>query len=88
VTQQQAGDAEHRILAKIAEMVADEKVLRDLAATGTIDSTTERERLTELERELDQCWDLLRQRRAKLEAGEDPGQARVRPADQVERYES
>jgi hypothetical protein len=44
-------------------------------------------RLKEIQVELDQCWDLLRQRRALREFGEDPDQARVRPADVVEKYE-
>jgi hypothetical protein len=37
--------------------------------------------------ELDQCWDLLRQRRARREFGQDPNAAKVRPASVVERYE-
>ncbi len=85
---QPTGDAEERILSRINAMVADERTLREQFAAGAIDSATERQRLAELERELDQCWDLLRQRRARAEAGEDPGGARVRPADQVEGYES
>ena len=36
--------------------------------------------------QLDQCWDLLRQRRALRETGGDPGEAEVRPADEVEGY--
>ncbi|MCZ9336225.1 DUF2630 family protein [Streptomyces sp. TRM76130] len=48
----------------------------------------ERSRLGELERELDQCWDLLRQRRAKSEFGQDPEEARTRPQSMVEGYES
>jgi hypothetical protein len=44
-------------------------------------------RLEAIRVELDQCWDLLRQRRALREFGEDPDQARVRPADVVEKYE-
>jgi hypothetical protein len=43
--------------------------------------------LTELKVELDQCWDLLRQRRALREFGDDPGKAKVRPAEIVENYE-
>jgi hypothetical protein len=39
-----------------------------------------------LEIQLDQCWDLLRQRRALRETGQDPDQAGVRPPDQVEGY--
>ena len=44
-------------------------------------------RLKEIQVELDQCWDLLRQRRALREFGEDPDHARVRPPDVVENYE-
>lgn len=44
-------------------------------------------RLRELEIQLDQCWDLLRQRRAKREFGDDPDAAQVRPAEVVERYQ-
>ncbi|MDQ0795343.1 hypothetical protein QFZ58_003831 [Streptomyces sp. B1I3] len=51
-------------------------------------SPEERARLREVEVRLDQCWDLLRQRRALSEYGEDPSAARVRPADEVEGYES
>ena len=47
----------------------------------------DRERLAELKVELDQCWDLLRQRRALREFGENPEKARVRPAEIVENYE-
>jgi hypothetical protein len=47
----------------------------------------DRERLTGLKVELDQCWDLLRQRRALREFGEDPDKAKVRPARIVENYE-
>jgi hypothetical protein len=44
------------------------------------------ERLAELEREIDQAWDLIRQRDAKLDAGEDPATARERPQAEVEGY--
>lgn len=43
-------------------------------------------RLRELEVELDQCWDLLRQRRARRAAGENPDDAEARPANVVEGY--
>ncbi|HEX3611534.1 MAG TPA: DUF2630 family protein [Sporichthyaceae bacterium] len=43
-------------------------------------------RRKQLEEELDQCWDLLRQRRARREFGEDPGNAHARSVDQVEKY--
>jgi hypothetical protein len=44
------------------------------------------ERRREIERSLDQCWDLLRQRRARRSAGEDPDDAEPRSKDTVERY--
>jgi len=44
-------------------------------------------RLAALKVELDQCWDLLRQRRALREFGKDPDQAKVRSANVVENYE-
>jgi glycine/D-amino acid oxidase-like deaminating enzyme len=47
----------------------------------------ERRRLGEIKVALDQCWDLLRQRRALEEFGRDPDGARVRPEEVVERYE-
>jgi Protein of unknown function (DUF2630) len=47
----------------------------------------DRRRLEELKVSLDQCWDLLRQRRALREAGRDPGAADVRGPEVVERYE-
>jgi hypothetical protein len=45
-------------------------------------------RLQDIEVMLDQCWDLLRQRRAHREFGQDPDQSSVRPADVVENYEN
>ncbi|MGV9246052.1 DUF2630 family protein [Streptomyces sp. NPDC003710] len=79
---------QEQILTRISAMVDEERGLRDALRSGRIDSETEQERLAELERALDQCWDLLRQRRAKAEFGENPDDARVRPASQVEDYES
>ncbi|MET8130691.1 DUF2630 family protein [Streptomyces sp. NPDC005251] len=75
-----------QILARITSMVDDERRLRDALAAGQIDGATEHARLGQLERELDQCWDLLRQRRAKSEFGENPDDAQVRPSSQVEDY--
>jgi Protein of unknown function (DUF2630) len=46
-----------------------------------------RERRRQVEEHLDQCWDLLRQRRAKRRAGLDPESASVREVDMVELYE-
>ncbi|MCX5461851.1 DUF2630 family protein [Streptomyces albidoflavus] len=76
------------ILRRITGMVDDEKRLRASLEAGEIDPATERARLAALERELDQCWDLLRQRRAKAEFGENPDAARARPVGEVEGYES
>jgi hypothetical protein len=50
-------------------------------------SDEERRRLADVEVELDQCWDLLRQRRALRETGQDPSLAHVRPPEVVENYE-
>jgi len=47
----------------------------------------ERARLRDVQVELDQCWDLLRQRRALRGTGQDPDKAHVRPAEIVEKYE-
>jgi hypothetical protein len=49
-------------------------------------SPDDRARLRELEESLDQCWDLLRQRRAHREFGQDPGEAHSRPVTEVEGY--
>jgi hypothetical protein len=47
----------------------------------------DRETLRSIEIELDRCWDLLRQRRARRAAGENPDEAHVRDADTVEHYQ-
>lgn len=71
---------------RIDELVAEEHDLRTKHAAGTGTDDDERTRLRALEVELDQCWDLLRQRRAKREFGEDPEAAEPRSADTVEGY--
>ncbi|MEV5176790.1 DUF2630 family protein [Streptomyces flaveolus] len=81
-------ETDQRILHRITEMADEERRLRDSLAAGGADHVAERDRLGALERELDQCWDLLRQRRARAEFGEDPDEARVRPQSQVEHYQS
>jgi hypothetical protein len=73
-------------LSRINELVAEEKALRDQLQHGEISESEEHKRLHQLEIELDQCWDLLRQRRALRETGGDPRDAAVRPADEVEGY--
>lgn len=73
-------------LAHIRDLVAEEKTLRDQLQHGEIGESEEHDRLRRVEIELDQCWDLLRQRRALRESGGDPRQAEVRPASEVEDY--
>ncbi|OBK53505.1 DUF2630 family protein [Mycobacterium sp. 1081908.1] len=73
-------------LAHIRGLVAEEKTLRAQLQHGEISTEEEHDRLRRLEVELDQCWDLLRQRRALRETGGDPRAAQVRPPDEVEGY--
>ncbi len=75
--------ADEQVLGRIKELVAEEHRLLD-EKTLKPDSHT---RLETLRVELDQCWDLLRQRRALREFGRDPDQAQVRPPGIVENYE-
>ena len=81
---------EKDILARISEYVGEEQALRDRNQRGGAEDEPGREeehrRLEQLEVALDQCWDLLRRRRARLEAGESPGGEQVRPPDEVEGY--
>ncbi|MBV8965604.1 MAG: DUF2630 family protein [Mycobacteriaceae bacterium] len=73
-------------LTRINKLVAEEKDLRARLQRGDISSDEEHARLNTVETELDQCWDLLRQRRALRETGGDPKDAHIRPGDQVEGY--
>jgi len=75
-----------RIHGTIEQLVAEEHALWQREATGAA-TDDDRVRLQELRVSLDQCWDLLRQRRALREAGFDPDTAASRPADIVEGYE-
>ncbi|BCI55191.1 hypothetical protein NIIDNTM18_44690 [Mycolicibacterium litorale] len=68
------------------KLVAEEQQLREAVQHGEIDESEERQRLRAVEIQLDQCWDLLRQRRALRDSGKDPREAEVRPADEVEGY--
>lgn len=72
---------------RIDDLIAEEKSLRAALARDEISRGQENVRLRELETQLDQCWDLLRQRHALRNADADPDTADVRPADVVERYE-
>lgn len=74
------------ILDLVNRLVAEEKELRAKLQHHEIDASEEHQRLREIEVQLDQCWDLLRQRRALRDTGNDPSDAEVRPADDVEGY--
>ena len=65
----------------ITELVAEEHRLRDAGP-----SPEHRERLADLERQLDQLWDLLRRRHAAREFGQDASAVAEQPTSQVEGY--
>lgn len=70
----------------IEQLVAEEHELWERESNGTA-TENDRGRLQELRVSLDQCWDLLRQRRALRDAGRDPDTAEARGPEVVERYE-
>ncbi|MET7444930.1 DUF2630 family protein [Streptomyces sp. NBC_01696] len=80
--------ADQDIFENIDELITEERALRSRSTAELGLSADERVRLREVEVQLDQCWDLLRQRRALSEYGENPSEARVRPASEVEGYQS
>jgi len=75
--------SDQTVLSHIDELVKEEE---RLYAKGGL-TEEDQARLGEVKVALDQCWDLLRQRRALREFGEDPDKAKVRPAGIVENYE-
>jgi hypothetical protein len=75
-----------QILATIDELIETEHKLRQQLASGELSNAEEHERLRSAEQALDQCWDLLRQRRARREFGENPDEAAPRPVSEVENY--
>ena len=75
------------IQAHIKSLIDEEHRLRSALQDGSIGVDEEQERLGHIEVELDQCWDLLRQRRAKREFGENPDEAQVRDPRIVEGYQ-
>ncbi|TDO44341.1 uncharacterized protein DUF2630 [Kribbella sp. VKM Ac-2527] len=77
---------DNSIFSRINKLVAEEHELRSKHTAGDVTDSDERGRLQALETELDQCWDLLRQRRAKREFGEDPDSAQARSSETVEGY--
>ena len=75
--------SDQSVLGHIDELVKEEERL--YAKNGLTEE--DQARLGQVKVALDQCWDLLRQRRALREFGEDPDKAKVRPAKIVENYE-
>lgn len=73
------------VIAQIHALVEEEHRL-ERAMVGHGKDEAAGQRVHELEVALDQCWDLLRQRRARRSAGQDPDDAELRPATIVESY--
>jgi hypothetical protein len=71
------------MLSHISELVREEHALR---GHGEAITDTDRDRLRHLEEQLDQAWDLLRRRRAREEAGQDPDPEREHSVREVEGY--
>ena len=74
-----------QVMDRIGALVKEEHALERQATGGGLDER-QQARLHEVEVQLDQCWDLLRQRRARRNAGQDPDAAQVRPEGTVEGY--
>jgi Tfp pilus assembly protein PilO len=82
--------SDESIAARIERLVTEEQELRRREQDDSADVAAledDKERLRSVEIELDRCWDLLRQRRAREEFGLDPDDASARGADAVENYE-
>ena len=76
---------DRQLVERIEALVAEEHRIEQSHVNEGL-SAEETTRLRSLEIALDQCWDLLRQRRARRNVGEDPDSAEVRPPEVVERY--
>ena len=74
------------VLDRIHGLVDEEHKLRQQLSQGKISSSEEHARLQELEEALDQCWDLLRRRRAAREVGNDPNAEQAHSVSEVEGY--
>jgi hypothetical protein len=82
--------SDESVSARIERLTTEESELRRREQTDSPDDdalAADRNRLREVEVQLDRCWDLLRQRRAKEEFGQDPNEAEARSAETVERYQ-
>lgn len=78
--------ADEQTLAAINDLADEEHALLQKESHGTA-TDEERARVREIEVQLDQCWDLLRQRRARRDAGLDPDDAKIRDESVVENYQ-
>jgi Protein of unknown function (DUF2630) len=81
--------SDESIADRINKLVVEEKELRGREQQDRDDDDSleaDKERLRAVEVELDQCWDLLRQRRAKEEFNQDPDDAEARSPGTVENY--
>jgi Protein of unknown function (DUF2630) len=79
--------SDETISARIERLVSEEHELRHREESDSEEGLdSDAQRLREIEVELDVCWDLLRQRRALRDAGEDPDRAAARDPSTVERY--
>jgi hypothetical protein len=74
------------LIQRISELAEEEHQLERSHTSDGLNAA-EKERLRSLEVALDQCWDVLRQRRARRSAGQDPDAAVVRPSEVVEGYQ-
>jgi hypothetical protein len=81
--------SDESIASRIDQLVSEEKELRAREQQDRDDDDSleaDQKRLSAVEVELDRCWDLLRQRRAKEEFGQDPDDAEARSEGTVENY--
>ncbi|MEU0883748.1 DUF2630 family protein [Lentzea sp. NPDC005914] len=78
--------SDESVLGRIHELVDEEHKLRERVVAGEISSAEEQARLRALEEALDQCWDLLRRRRAARAQGESAEDVPPRPVGEVEGY--
>ena len=74
------------ILEQVRSLVDREHELRERRQRGELSLAEEQAEISHVEEALDQCWDLLRQRQARQEYGENPDEAAVRPVSEVENY--
>jgi hypothetical protein len=78
---------DNEVLGRIKSLMDEEHELRNRLAAGELTAAEEHARVKAVEEALDQCWDLLRQRRAKQDFGQNPDEATVRPVREVEGYQ-